>query len=218
MAYFTGPNIVTDGLVLALDAGSERSYPGTGTTWYDLSPTNANWTLPAASVFNSGTMDYTSNQSQLTPPTAWQSTTDLTIEMWYKPITGGINTGCCNTVFGRYDFRFFQIGVSLYTMISFDNGGNRYYQHPAYSVSYDEWHHVVATRRNNRFIMWIDGVEKHNSTFGTGLSLYDVNSAWYISSSNHTDVDITCNRIYNRGLSDSEILQNYNAQKNRFGL
>ena len=37
MGAFGGPDIITDGLVLALDAGSERSYPGTGTTWKDLS-------------------------------------------------------------------------------------------------------------------------------------------------------------------------------------
>ena len=216
MGFHRGPTIVTDGLVLGLDAGSKRSYPGTGTTWYDLSKTNAHWTLPTASVFDSGTMNYTSNTSSLVPPTDWKSTTDLTIETWYKPNSGGINTGCCNTVFGRYDFRFFQIGVSLYTMISFDNGG-RYYQHPAYSVSYDEWHHLVGMRRDNRFIIWIDGVEKHNSSFGTGLPLYDVNGTWSMSSGAHSNIDITSNRIYNRGLSDSEILQNYNSQKNRFG-
>tara|TARA_R110000851_G_scaffold267553_1_gene420028 strand:- start:214 stop:867 length:654 start_codon:yes stop_codon:yes gene_type:complete len=217
MGTFGGPDIVTDGLVLGLDAGSTRSYPGTGTTWYDLSETGANWTLPAASVFNSGTMNYTSNASSLAPPTAWQSATDLTIEIWYKPITVG--TGCCETVFGRYDFRFFQIGGSIYTMISFtDGGGNRYYQHPAYSVSYSEWHHVVGMRRNNRFIIWIDGVEKHNTNFGTGLPLYDVGGTWSMSSGGHSNIDITSNRIYNRGLSDSEIIQNFNAQKNRFGL
>ena len=37
MAYFTGANIVTDGLVLIQDAASERSYPGSGQTWHDLS-------------------------------------------------------------------------------------------------------------------------------------------------------------------------------------
>lgn len=217
MGAFGGPDIVTDGLVLALDAGSTRSYPGTGTTWYDLSETGANWTLPAASVFNSGTMNYTSNASSLAAPTAWQTTTDLTIEMWYKPITMG--AGCCGTVFGRYDFRFFQIGGSIYTMISFiDASGGRYYSHPSIAISYNEWHHVVGMRRNDRFIIWIDGVERYNSSFGTGLPLYDVNGSWSMSSGQHSNVNITSNRIYNRGLSDSEILQNFNAQKNRFGL
>jgi hypothetical protein len=42
---FTGPHIITDGLVLALDAASSRSYPGTGTTWTDLSGNGNNATL-----------------------------------------------------------------------------------------------------------------------------------------------------------------------------
>ena len=218
MGAYGGPDIVTDGLVLSLDAGSERSYPGTGTTWYDLSPTNADWTLPTG-VYSAGTMNYTSDRSSLTPPTAWRSTTDLTIETWYKPITGGIYAGCCDTIFGRYDFRFFQIGSSIYTMIGFTNAsGGRTYQHPSFSVSYDNWHHIVGMRRDNRFIIWIDGVEKYNTNFGSGLNLYNVGDTWVISSATHSNVDITSNRIYNRGLSDSEIIQNFNAQKNRFGL
>ena len=218
MGFSRGPNIVRDGLVLALDAGSPRSYPGSGNTWYDLSETGANWTLPTG-AFSGGTMNYTSDISTITPPNAWQNTTDLTIETWYKPNTGGIYTGCCDTIFGRYDFRFFQIGSSLYTMIGFDNGnGGRSYQHPSYTVSYDNWHHVVGMRRNNRYIIWIDGVEMYNTTFGTGLSLYDVSGTWQISTTRHTNVDITSNRIYNRGLSDNEILQNFNSHKNRFGL
>jgi hypothetical protein len=57
-------------------------------------------------------------------------------------------------------------------------------------------------------------VEKHNSTFGTGLDLYDVTSTWYISTTRQSNVDFGSLRIYNRGLTDSEILQNYNARKN----
>ena len=219
MATGIGPDIVEDGLVLALDAGSTRSYPGTGTTWYDLSPTGANFPLSDAGIYSAGTMNYTSDRSTLAPPTAWQSTTDLTIETWYKPESGGIHTGCCDTIFGRYDFRFFQIGTLLYTMISFTAAnGSRYYQHPNVTLSYGEYHHIVGVRRDNRFIIWADGVQRHNSTFGSGLPLYSVGSGWNISSTTHSDVDIDINRIYNRGLSDDEILQNFNSQKSRFGL
>ena len=42
MGTFAGPDIVTDGLVLSLDAASTRSYPGTGLTWSDLSGNNNN--------------------------------------------------------------------------------------------------------------------------------------------------------------------------------
>jgi hypothetical protein len=50
---FTGPNIVTDGLVLYLDAANQKSYPGTGTTWNDLSGNGNNGTLVNGPTFNS---------------------------------------------------------------------------------------------------------------------------------------------------------------------
>jgi len=52
---FTGPNIVTEGLVLALDAGNKKSYSGSGTTWTDLSGQENNGTLTnmSASPFDS---------------------------------------------------------------------------------------------------------------------------------------------------------------------
>ena len=53
MASFVGPNIVTNGLVLALDAASERSYPGSGTTWYDLSGQGAHAEAVNMPTYNS---------------------------------------------------------------------------------------------------------------------------------------------------------------------
>ena len=85
---YTGPNIITDGLVLALDAASPRSYPGTGTTWYDLSGngnngTNSNITYSSTNggIFyfnNSSSVSLISNSPSLNP------TTGLTIESWVK--------------------------------------------------------------------------------------------------------------------------------------
>ena len=53
MGTFVGPNIVTDGLVFAVDAGSERSYPGTGSTWYDLSGNGLDMTMVGTVTWNS---------------------------------------------------------------------------------------------------------------------------------------------------------------------
>ena len=53
MGFYRGPNIVRNGLQLALDAGSSRSYPGTGTTWYDLSGNKRNFTWGSTPSWNS---------------------------------------------------------------------------------------------------------------------------------------------------------------------
>ena len=54
MAFSRGPSIVTDGLVLALDAANHKSYPGSGTTWYDLSGNGNNGTLNCGPSFDFG--------------------------------------------------------------------------------------------------------------------------------------------------------------------
>ncbi len=56
MAYNNGPKISTTGLVLCLDPGNPKSYPGTGTTVYDLSGNQNNFTLQNASAYVSGEM------------------------------------------------------------------------------------------------------------------------------------------------------------------
>ena len=130
--------------------------------------------------------------------------------------------GCCTSIFGRQNFRFFQIGYYMYTMIGFDNGsGGLTYQHPSYNMDTEPggttaWHHVVGMRRDNRYIIWIDGVQKYDTTFGTGLELYGATSgAYYINSTSH-NADYAVARIWNRGLSNDEILHNFNAQRARF--
>ena len=53
MAYHNNPRIVTDGLVLCLDANAKRSYSGSGTTWYDLTTNEQNGTSLVAVNYNS---------------------------------------------------------------------------------------------------------------------------------------------------------------------
>jgi hypothetical protein len=215
--------IVNDGLVLCLDAADSNSYPGSGNTWTDLTG-NDNFAITAGSTYsaNPAKLNLANinalNNLGASVPAAWQNTDECTIDLWYR--MQSMYGACCDTIFGRYDFRFFQIGNSVYTMISFANPG-RYYQHPAYSIASEPggtaaWHHLVGMRRGNDFIIWIDGAEKHNSTFGTGLPLYDVTEPWYINTNRH-DADYAVARIWNRGLSDAEILHNFNAQRGRFG-
>jgi len=61
MAYRNGPKIITDGLVLCLDAAISKSYPGSGTTWYDLSGNGINGSLINGTSFvnvNKGVLNF----------------------------------------------------------------------------------------------------------------------------------------------------------------
>jgi len=77
MGFRRGPSIVRDGLVLALDAGSLRSYPGTGTTWSDLSTSNNNGTLVngvAYSTANGGILTFDGTDDYVSLSTGFDST------------------------------------------------------------------------------------------------------------------------------------------------
>ena len=222
MSFSYSPKIVSDGLVLCLDTGASTSYPGSGTDWFDLTG-NDDFTINGAYTYSGdpGYINlngvYARNDSGSSPPAAWQGTDECTIDLWYRPQS--MYGGCCPTAFGRYDFRFFHIGNNMYTMIGFHDGsGGRQYQHPAYSVAAGAWHHILGMRRGNDYIIWIDGAQVYNSTYGTGLTLYGANNqSWDINSGSH-NADYAVARIWNRGLSDAEILHNYNDQRSRFGI
>jgi hypothetical protein len=231
-------NVVTRGLVLWLDAGNSNSYtnssnyydcgygcqyyssnPGCtncNTQWRDISGYGNDWSV--AGTYNGAYFTYNSTSTSRSYSTDWATTSERTIDTWFYPPSGGIYTGCCQTIFGQYWFRFFMIGQSIYTMIGFASGGTYTYQHPAYTIAYDTWHHIVGMRRGNDYIIWIDGVEMYNATFGSGLNLYDPTGSYYVSDNTHTNVRIASAKIYNRGLTNAEITQNFNAGRQRFGI
>ena len=232
------PNVVTNGLVLHLDAGDNNSFinssnyydcgygcqyyssnPGCtncNTQWKDISGYGNDW--GKTGTYNGTYFTYNSTALSRGYSSDWATTSERTIDTWFYPPSGGIYTGCCQTIFGQYWFRFFMIGQNIYTMIGFATGGTYTYQHPAYTISYDTWHHIVGMRRGNDYIIWIDGVEMYNSTFGSGLSLYDPTGSYTISDGTHSNVRIASVKIYNRGLTNEEIIQNFNSGRQRFGI
>ena len=217
--------IVTSGLTLLLDAGFTSSYPKSGTSWTDLSFSGNNGTLVNGPTFNStnggtivfdGTNDYvngTAISSQLTG--------DITVEVWIY-ITSGpsdwvriIGTGANpsgNRTFGLW---YFTNRTLLWQRYGTNNVGIQ----PANVLSYNTWYHVAATTIGSSHTLYLNG-----SSIGTST----VAGPWPASSETitigsavgiHTYLtgNISISRIYNRGLSSTEILQNYNSQKLRYG-
>jgi len=93
--YNNGPKIVTSGLVLALDAGNTKSYPGSGTVWTDLSGNGNTGTLTNGPTFNSsngGSIVFDGVDDFVNIPynTYWNTNvfgtaTNFTLECWHKP-------------------------------------------------------------------------------------------------------------------------------------
>jgi len=221
-------NIVTDGLVLNLDAGYVPSYPTSGTTWYDLSGNGNNGTLVNGTIFSSGSMVFDGVDDTISIPynTIMDPTEGITLEAWIYP--EDLTTIRFQEIFrkekttARQLFSFQQYG----TIISFGthtsvNGYNEL-DIPITSSNYiNKWNHFVASYRNGYKAIYINGELLQATTNITG-TLVQGSATYYIGSNNGANEFFEGNyascKMYNRGLISQEILQNYNATKSRFGL
>jgi hypothetical protein len=226
-----GPNIVRDGLVLYLDAGSPNSYQGTGTTWKDISKVNQNnGTLTNGPTFNSGNggsivfdgvndyvIDSTVNYNDYK--------NNFTAVAWVKPsiIRGGVmgwgNGG--NSPFYTWTIRFEngKFRTQIY------NGTNYFINSD--NIQVNEWYNVsFVVYQSGLMELYVNNV-KFSTTGSSDLIKLrnDGNNRTIIgvdantsSNLNAMTGNISSVQIYNRALSANEVLQNYNATKGRFGL
>jgi hypothetical protein len=233
MSGKSGPDIVENGLVLCLDAANKFSYPGTGTTWTDLSGNSNNGTLTNGPTFSAGNMgsivydgvdDYISgtNNSSL------QLLNDLTIGAWVKLGSGGnANQG----IFEKMVNNAAAINYSGYGITRQDDyfkfwtASSGTYAYTNSNITYssgNNWYYVVGRRMagNNRlFINSILQTDSQSPPLSDSGEVYVIGR--YYSNINNTFYfvgNIAHVLLYNRALTDAEILQNYNATKSRFGL
>lgn len=224
MGIRRGPNIIQSGLVLSLDAGNVRSYPGSGTTWKDISGRNNNGTLtngPTYSTGNKGTIVLDGSNDDIRTTLFTNARTNVTMAGWFYVNLGTVGTflnngddpaGYCVGIgeyFGTADNQI----VALFGYIRWILTG-AYYQ-------YTGWHHIVMTLDgsgipsiyvNGVLIGTYPGTISNIPSAGTGFS---IGSQWGIRYANTRCSNAS---FYNRTLSATEILQNFNMTKTRFGL
>jgi len=220
---YSGPNIVTDGLVFAIDAGSTRSYPGSGTTVTDLVGTN-NGTLTNGVGFNSanggywdfdGTNDYISMGS-LNLQQSW------TLEVWANmddaSSFGLFGQGVYGNSVGLHILYQSSARGMIFGMYANDNDyGNNY------RPSTGTWYHWVFTYNASTYdkqfyadsVLQTPAASVENAYSGTGqLNI----GAIYSNASSPANGKISATRFHNRVLTAAEVTRNFNAQKSRFGL
>jgi hypothetical protein len=219
MGVFAGPKIEDRGLVLALDAGNTQSYPGSGTTWTDLSGRSNNLTLFGGVTFSNGVLDFdgVNGYAQTTANVIGTGASiPHTIEMWVNFDTI-VSTRWWLAVLGQYsNGSHHWIGTSA-TATQFGVFGGT--QRTPNLLGTSRWLHIVNTFDGTSLINYVNttasspvtasGFNFLNSNFSIGLR----NGA-----ENYFDGKVSIARIYSRALTASEIRQNYNAIKSRFGL
>jgi len=225
MSFTHSPKIVTNNLVLCLDAANPKSYPGSGTTWSDLSGNGNNGTLVNGPTFDSGnngniSFDGVDDFVNGIHNTQTDITGNITIECWFKlsntrsdwvRIFGkGDST---NRTFGLW---YNQLNSSfLYQRYGITNMNAQY----SSTVSLNTWYHMVGTSSGSSHILYLNAIQRATSSSGTTfVSSTDPYKVGYGNIHTYHIGNVSNCKIYNRALSASEVLQNYNALKGRFGL
>ena len=199
MATAVGPDIVEEGLVLSLDAGSTRSYSGTGTTWYDLSGNNFDFTIDGSGFsYNTGGW-FDMADGGITHTGTITSSTLCTIVYWIKTTDGQSlflsGPGTSGNYLGAY------------------SSGNKFYNSGAMGTPV-LYMNAVATANLYDFVRtgeWIM-VEFKNVNLSSFTNTHFNQYTGYTFGNG----DLAIIQIYNRSITQAESEQNYNAQKNRF--
>ena len=233
MATNYNPRVVTDGLVLCLDAGNTKSYPGSGTAWTDLSGRGNNGTLtngPTYSSSDGGSLVFDGVNDYVDCGPASQigsSLTGLTVSVWYK--VGANRTEIIAENGTSYNTNTFYIAQENGSNLSFEiaNPSGQYqriYGTSSYTIG--TWYNFVGVWTSGASLLaYVNGKDTSQSLLnphGNLTSVRSGNSNLFIAqrpggslSSTGTISNIS---IYNRALTASEIQQNFNATRSRYSI
>jgi hypothetical protein len=221
MGISGGPYIVRDSsLVLELDAADKNSYLGSGTTWSDLSGNNNSGSLvntPTFSNTNNGIIitNGSTNYISLTLPTIGSS---YSISFWVNPLTLPAGAASELTLFGSpSDLASISIYAAVSNTYKFISWNGSTARSGNTTVTINNWYNFVMVNSGNTVFYLngvLDGTFANTGTLNSGAST--------IACINGNARFLNCNlahiMFYSKGLSATEIVQNYNALKSRFGL
>jgi hypothetical protein len=234
MALSHGPPIVTNGLVLALDAADRNSYSGSGTTWTDLSGRGNTGTLTGAgynsanggSLTFDGTDDYVIVSSNVSSIPYGSSARTVSIWFYTNTTTWVENSnnlffygaGNASNAFG-IDFSSYP-SMEVYT---WGSGTNDF----LFSTTYSQvgWKNITVTYNGaTTILIYENGV--FTQTFTLPSARNTTTSDVYIGAINpsalagggYYDGRIATTQIYNRALTAAEVSQNFNALRGRFNI
>jgi hypothetical protein len=225
-------NIVTQGLVLDLDAAIKGSYPGTGSIWTDVSNNNNNGTLTNGPTFSSAdygsiVFDGVDDECNL-GNILFNSASATTIDMWVNIPSMAVN---------RYITAKGSAGDGIYTFICYtgpgpSGGGSSYIRFGMGNQSgststiseygnlnWNQWYNFIFTYDGSFVRGYQNAVLRQSSSLSGNL--YTTTSPIQLASSkygNQAACSISNYKIYNRALSQEEITQNFNALRGRYGI
>ena len=229
-------NIVTSGMVLNLDAGFTGSYPKGNQQWYDMSGSGNTGTLINGPTFNplsggSVVFDGVDDYCVVNSNSNTSLSGNFSITQWYRASTNAGSSGPSGgyrILFETNGYRNGTLGFAIYQFTSyfriFRIIGSTYTELITTSgntVGLNTWKTFTLVRNSGVFTFYIDTIS--SGTYTTDTNNYS-DTSYHIggdgppTSSYWFQGNIATTQIYNRALTQSEVTQNYNALKDRYGL
>ena len=227
--YWTSfiPGIVTNGLVYYIDAGDPSSYPGSGATWFDISGNSYNSSISGGSysALGGGSILFSGSFADSVSLPANTNTRLLnnyqTFSQWLY-VTGVGPNNYTEMFYSGSQYSNFTAILWTTTEIGLDHTLNVIVPVPV-TNNFNEWMNITCTldKVNNVFEVYKNGAFVGSVTFSpfsvTGTTTR-LASNLATGNSDNMRGNLATTMIYNKILNSSEVAQNFNAQKARFGL
>ena len=216
-----GPKVVTDGLVLALDAADRNSYPGSGTTWTDLSGNGNNGTLVNGVGYNGsngGSLSFDGVDDYISFSTSSSlqfGTGNFSIDFIFKFNSITVN---------QY---FFDFGTNNLVLQYYQSGSGyvlRYLtqttqiKDTTYTLNTNIFYNLTVVRNSGTGYLYLNSNQISSWSDSGNYTSNSLDIFRYGGRSFYTNGNLYNFKIYNRALTSSEIRQNFNALRGRFGI
>lgn len=239
MGISYSPKIMKDNLVLYLDAANTKSYPGSGTTWFDLSGLGNHGTMSSVTYNSSGFMlfDATSDNVAITHNSSLNFSSTFSVSVWLKVNSFSVSS-IYNVVSKKPSYNNTQKGWSC--QYDYRTNGILQYRNNDATVLNDSTPTSLVnnTALLNQTTTWVNTIWTINGFVvsyyingearGTNTAVYsntDTTTNVYIGKTvgstlgdDSLPMNLSSVMIYNRALTANEVQQNFNAFRGRYGI
>lgn len=223
--FLNESTIINDGLLFHWNANIMASYPGSGTSWFSLTPNTRTATLNNGPIYNNSTnggfitFDGANDSATFTTFTLGNGDLPWTIMAWVRTTTGvdGLGQGSIlSNSSGGPVYAALSINLGKITYWTYENGWFRIVG--ATNVSNNRWNLLCWVQKNNNYMdMYVNGVIDFSNGYSRSgnNNPIDIMGASWAAPFNGSIGSVM---VYNTTLSAAQILQNYNSTRHRFGV
>lgn len=223
---FASNNIVRNGLVLHLDANNSGSYtpPYNSVSWNDISGKNNNSTLVNGPLFNNsngGNIIFDGhNDYVVSPDLNISGNSPITISFWCNYLSNQLTDvvsifyGTCNSSYSCIGL-YYRNGENFARFTTWESSPGDY--NTSFIKDFNVWHNWTVVYNNNKVLVYRDGIADSNGVKDRTISF--TTTKLYLGSTfcgGFSNIKVGSSFVYNRALTQIEIIQNYNATKARF--